>query len=724
MTTFTTDANGTYELILSATNGVCFIEDTVEIILDPYPTSLFTATPEICNGSVAILTFDLTGEAPYEVVYFDGVINDTTISSVTPVEIMVSPSVTTTYTLVSVTDNNSCTIYPSTQKEVLVTPQPIANAGPDAELCFNLLSDSYQLSASQNVGSGVWTSSPIGLTFSSLTDPDATVTSSNYGDFELIWMVDTSICFDSDTLDLMLKEIPTATISAATNEICIGSAADITFSMTGIPPFTIQYNDGNTNQNIVGITGMDTTISVSPTSDNTYTLLSVSSANSCDSLIAGQSVTITVDEMPNPNAGQDDVTCWALSDTYQLDGSTDIGTTIWTFEGPGNVTFADETLLNTTLQIDDYGSYEFILTATNNTCSASDSVEVVFNEYPTAFIVDFGDTVICEGTSTFVEIEFTGTPPWGIIYNDGQGNDTIENIMISPYQVDLTPLVTTTYTLSAAFDVNQCQSTDASIFTITVFELPIPVINTPSSSVCGDQTVIEAQTPNAGVGQWSADNNITFLPNDMDLSVVALTDQFGMYTVTWMVTNNICEESTSIDIDYQEDIPEGSVYAGSDQLLFFEFETQMDALLPSFAEGTWQLISGEGNVVSENNPNSEVTGLEFGVSNYLWTVENGVCPAVIDSMKIEVRPIQETSGFSPNGDGINDVYVINGLENSSGNEFVVFNNWGDVVYKATNYANDWDGSGLNGKALPSDTYYYILKITGIDDFSGYIIIKR
>ena len=93
-------------------------------------------------------------------------------------------------------------------------------------------------------------------------------------------------------------------------------------------------------------------------------------------------------------------------------------------------------------------------------------------------------------------------------------------------------------------------------------------------------------------------------------------------------------------------------------------------------------------------------------------------------MTIEVRPIQETSGFSPNGDGINDLFEIKGLENAGGNEFIVFNNWGDVVYEANNYANDWDGTSISGKPLPSDTYYFILRIQGIGDYSGYLILKR
>jgi gliding motility-associated-like protein len=721
---FSTDAYGAYILNLAATNGVCSISEDVQIIFDAYPTALFSATPEICDGSEATLTFDLTGEAPYEVVYNDGVINDTVQSAVSPVVVTLSPNTTTDYTLVSVTDNNGCTIYPGVVQQVLVTPQPIANAGSDATLCFDLLNDFYTLQASQNVGSGVWTSSPAGLTFSSLTDPTATVTSSAYGTFELIWTVDTSFCSDSDTLYLTLNEIPTATIALSETEICIGSATSLSFNMTGVPPFDLIYSDGTNFFGVNGISSTDTTIIVAPVADITYSLVSVSSSNGCSSSPAGQSVSVQVDEMPMPDAGADQINCWDLTDTLWLSGSSDIGSTLWTYIGPGTAVIDDPLALNTFVQVDAYGSYSFILTSTNNTCIISDTMVAVLNEYPTAFLGSFGDTIICEGASTFVNIEFTGTPPWGLVYSDGTTDYTINDINSSPYQLDLSPLVTTEYTISAAFDINQCESNEESSFIITVYEMPMPIILTTDSMICGDQIVVEAANPNAGIGQWSSDNTVTFLPDDTELSVVASTTQYGIHTLSWIVSNNFCVDSTSIDIDYQEAIPDGSVYAGPDQLIFYQFATQMDAQLPAFAEGTWELISGIGNVNSPNDPYSSVSDLEFGVSTYLWTVTNGICPSVNDSVQITVKPIQESSGFSPNGDGINDVYVINGLENAAGNEFYVFNNWGDIVYKAINYQNDWNGDGLNGKQLPSDTYYYVLKITGVGDYSGYIIIKR
>ncbi len=43
------------------------------------------------------------------------------------------------------------------------------------------------------------------------------------------------------------------------------------------------------------------------------------------------------------------------------------------------------------------------------------------------------------------------------------------------------------------------------------------------------------------------------------------------------------------------------------------------------------------------------------------------------------------------------------------NELIIFNRWGDVVYRAAPYQNDWDGTA-NGQVLPEGTYYWVLKL--------------
>jgi len=61
--------------------------------------------------------------------------------------------------------------------------------------------------------------------------------------------------------------------------------------------------------------------------------------------------------------------------------------------------------------------------------------------------------------------------------------------------------------------------------------------------------------------------------------------------------------------------------------------------------------------------------------------------------------------FTPNGDGKNDTFQIKGRENYDSIDLVIYNRWGDEVFRRNNYQDDWDGSNLN-----EGTYYYLLKL--------------
>ncbi len=86
-------------------------------------------------------------------------------------------------------------------------------------------------------------------------------------------------------------------------------------------------------------------------------------------------------------------------------------------------------------------------------------------------------------------------------------------------------------------------------------------------------------------------------------------------------------------------------------------------------------------------------------------------------------------GFSPNGDGINDNFVIPDIAKYNKVSLEIFNRWGNIVYKSNDYKNDWDGRsnmGVSiGNQLPVGTYFYIAKI--IDNgkkFTGYVYLNK
>ncbi|MDA9563147.1 gliding motility-associated C-terminal domain-containing protein [Flavobacteriales bacterium] len=105
-------------------------------------------------------------------------------------------------------------------------------------------------------------------------------------------------------------------------------------------------------------------------------------------------------------------------------------------------------------------------------------------------------------------------------------------------------------------------------------------------------------------------------------------------------------------------------------------------------------------------------------------------PDYQDADDCELTSLEVPEGFSPNGDNQNDYFEIIGLENYPNNSIIIFNRWGNKVFVASPYDNNWQGTNeygisYGGEELPEGTYFYLLKLTPIDKgIHGYIYITR
>ncbi len=83
------------------------------------------------------------------------------------------------------------------------------------------------------------------------------------------------------------------------------------------------------------------------------------------------------------------------------------------------------------------------------------------------------------------------------------------------------------------------------------------------------------------------------------------------------------------------------------------------------------------------------------------------------------------TGYTPNGDGYNDFFVVRGLDAYPNNTFTVFNRWGNVVFDTFNYKNDWAGQNTTGDELPNGTYFVIITLKGGErTLQGYVDLRR
>jgi len=150
-------------------------------------------------------------------------------------------------------------------------------------------------------------------------------------------------------------------------------------------------------------------------------------------------------------------------------------------------------------------------------------------------------------------------------------------------------------------------------------------------------------------------------------------------------------------------------------------------------DGTY-LWTGPNNYYSttQNSQIQYVSTSDAGL--YSLTVELNGCTSGSSDVMVEVNVCTDyffiPEGFSPNGDGINDNFVIIGIENYPNNTIIIFNRWGDKVFEASPYINTWNGTNgfglkMGGDQLPVGTYFYLLNLGDKSDvIKGTIYLNR
>jgi len=93
--------------------------------------------------------------------------------------------------------------------------------------------------------------------------------------------------------------------------------------------------------------------------------------------------------------------------------------------------------------------------------------------------------------------------------------------------------------------------------------------------------------------------------------------------------------------------------------------------------------------------------------------------------------IEIPNGFTPNGDGFNDVFRIEGNIACTPIDLMVFNRWGQMVYEQKDYNNTWGGISTNGSELANGTYYIVVDFSNVENqrvsnsrYTGYLDIRR
>lgn len=331
-----------------------------------------------------------------------------------------------------------------------------------------------------------------------------------------------------------------------------------------------------------------------------------------------------------------------------------------------------------------------VLEFDQGTCSGADTIVVVEENVP---LVELGeDSSLCEG-DTIVLV--AGTAGSSYTWQDGS-NDSI-----------LVATQSDTYILTVG-NAAGCEGRDS----IQLIFQPAPNVffaGLDSAYCVSDPPVSFIAAP--GGGQFIGGTLTGNVLNPSQLGG-------GNYTIEYRVVDSIGCSGTAETAVEIFDAPSDPV-VGEDQTLNAGTELEVSANAPLIGTGTWSISPTGPQFLDANSATTLVSGLAPGEYTLTWTTRNGTCPAKSAEFLLLVNPLSIPDGFSPNGDMVNDNFVIRGIESFATRELAIFNRWGNEVFRSASYNNEWDGANL-----ADDTYYYSLNLGDQGEYAGFVIIKR
>ena len=344
----------------------------------------------------------------------------------------------------------------------------------------------------------------------------------------------------------------------------------------------------------------------------------------------------------------------------------------------------------------------YYLTVSGNTCiNSQGSVHVFINPIPNSPTI-FGDTLYCISDTLIL---YSNNSSEELIWYDAQFNSYEQDSLVL---TNLSILDSGNYYLFIQ-DNYGCLSFPDTIH-ISLLDAPTsPVIYNNYNYCRGDDLNIYTDSLQDLSYQWyGPDGFISTLYNNWILNINS--NNSGIYTLIVTDSNGCSSNNSSIVTVYNYPI----INLGNDTIICLDslnnFVLKIDTIYDNYL---WQ----DGS----NNYYFNV----LGAGLYFVTVQNGVCSTTdsiyvqVDSCLMRIIP----NIFTPNGDGINDFFIIENIERFPNSKLEIFNRWGKLVYKSDNYKNNWDGNDLN-----AGTYYYIFypnDLTGKSEIQkGYFSLIR
>lgn len=231
--------------------------------------------------------------------------------------------------------------------------------------------------------------------------------------------------------------------------------------------------------------------------------------------------------------------------------------------------------------------------------------------------------------------------------------------------------------------------------------------------------------PLHGTAVLNADSSVTYTPD---------TDFCGFDTLSYAICNGNGCDTALVIIDVDCGVNPGNMppVAVSDcDSTHTNIPLTLDVLANDTINGTLQgiyIVSQPNHGIGTINANNTITYIPeaayCGRDTMIYAICNqDGCDTAVICIVIPCERLVIYNAVSPNGDGKNDVFTIDGVEFFPDNKLYIYNRWGSMVYQKNDYRNDWDAK-WNGRDLPDGTYFYYFDDGKGTIYTGYLQIYR
>jgi len=558
----------------------------------------------------------------------------------------------------------------------------------------------------------------------------------------------------SEAFVLNVQDSPSTPTISSDGPICLDDVApELTLSAGAlVPGATYEWFDDVNGGTSLGSTGLTPFLVINDFSayaglgDNFIVNFTViATVNGCPSAVP-VAATVEFNTIPNEVAfAGDDINVCNQGSIFLNAFAPSIGSGMWTVEGNSTgimPSFANDMDENTAVSGLVEGSYIFRWTLSNGGCTnySFDDVVVVVNSEnqvadgngPYAFcnVTQFNLNAIAPITGnlgTWTQPAAQGALGLTIV------DENDPNTLVTGGQPG------NTYSFTWCLGNTGCgPEFDCDEIQVVVAEMAFQAFAGNDFEDCGDDIILNAIEPDDCQGTWSAidaGSNVLFTnPGDPNSGVLNLTP--GINNLVWTLDCNEC----GITADTVALIWEPGSFAEDDFFAAtFGQVTTIDVTLNDV------LPSGFTIEVLDGPTLGDLEDLGGGMFTYLTstfsddgdeftyeicsTVCPDVCAQAVANLVLGGDPdCVPPTIFTPNNDGYNDEFVLSCLFDPSkapDNEVTIYNQWGDQVFHAQPYNNDWQGT-YNGDDLPVGTYYYVIDLNDgtTPQFVGFLVLER